>query len=303
MPLCGNCGNQVASSDIICPHCDVLLAAYVSPVGAAIPPPVEIPVTDIPVVDLEVPPPHETPVVTDPAVVSVDQESTAPRPLFETDITVEDLAKAAESDHTENLVIRSEPESTAASAGFDAPAYARPPQSAQPIPPVEAPDIAQAEANVPSVSQGESWLTDQPQPARVREKRTKSRKTIPPATDAADDVGETEAYLRKLHRDAGYDASNTVLSKSVDTDSSAKAKRKSHNKQLAAQAVAEADAQSKSTRMGCFALYSIVLIVLWISFGISLFNGNFNPGLLFIALALTWGQKYVNRAIDLVGKS
>lgn len=31
---CGNCGEQVAAGDIICPHCDALLAAYEAPSGA-----------------------------------------------------------------------------------------------------------------------------------------------------------------------------------------------------------------------------------------------------------------------------
>jgi hypothetical protein len=34
-PSCGNCGKTVASPDVTCPHCGVLLAAYQPPAGAA----------------------------------------------------------------------------------------------------------------------------------------------------------------------------------------------------------------------------------------------------------------------------
>ncbi|MEJ7838644.1 MAG: hypothetical protein WKF81_07495 [Thermomicrobiales bacterium] len=33
---CGNCGKAVSTADVICPHCDVLLAAYQSPGGSTI---------------------------------------------------------------------------------------------------------------------------------------------------------------------------------------------------------------------------------------------------------------------------
>ena len=33
---CGNCGKPVSATDVICPNCDALLAAYQSPTGAAI---------------------------------------------------------------------------------------------------------------------------------------------------------------------------------------------------------------------------------------------------------------------------
>lgn len=34
-PACGNCGRAVAATDVICPMCDVLLAAYQAPAGAS----------------------------------------------------------------------------------------------------------------------------------------------------------------------------------------------------------------------------------------------------------------------------
>ena len=82
---CGNCGKPVAVSDVICPNCDVLLAAYQSPSGSAIggtlatapvtetyvapPPPAAIPVPTAASIPPAAPVPTSAPVATPIATI------------------------------------------------------------------------------------------------------------------------------------------------------------------------------------------------------------------------------------------
>ena len=144
MPTCGNCEKPVGSGDVTCPHCGVLLAAYASPTGSGaagtyVEPPAP-PVTEIPSVDMEVKPPSEKDVETDPTKVVEEPISTAPRPLFDTYLTVEEIARAAEGDHTEDVVTVPEGKIPTKKVEFDVPDYAKPPSDAKPIPTIDEDD-------------------------------------------------------------------------------------------------------------------------------------------------------------------
>lgn len=130
--VCGNCGKPVADSDVTCPHCDVLLAAYASPAGSTSPHAYESsePIADaVPEAEMYVPEP--APPVTIPDQVEV--VSTAPRPLFDTKLTVEEISKAAEGEHEESLVVVSEEKVVTKPTVFETPDWAKPPSDAKPV--------------------------------------------------------------------------------------------------------------------------------------------------------------------------
>lgn len=343
MPVCGSCGQPVANSDIICPHCGVLLAAYASPAGSGAStdyaPPPEPPTAEIPAVDLNVPPPSETPVVTNPDEVAEEAISTAPRPLFDTNLTVEAIAKAADGDHDEDLVTIKDTDIQTKTVMFDVPAYARPPANAAPIPVVEdAEDI-----NVPLIRQdpsvaetrtadsgdetedgsdsdpdpgaaGESWLnasfSAQPRPvtapASKKKKAADSRSKRQPTSPPAAEVGRTDAYLRKLHEEAGYTPNQVVVSQPVE-ESTATPPKWDPNRRMRerrrARDTKEVAAASESMRTGCLGLYFIALFVIWTAVIFSIVNGNFSPVLIFIALVLAFGHRHIDRIIHQVSNS
>lgn len=135
---CGNCGKPVNGSDITCPHCGALLAAYASPGGST---PMQsgepTPVADaIPPVDMTEPEPAPAVEIQD----QVEAVSSAPRPLFDTNVTIDELKDAAEGDHTETLVVVDEANAASKPVVFDVPDYARPPATADPVPVIEEAD-------------------------------------------------------------------------------------------------------------------------------------------------------------------
>lgn len=155
MPSCGKCQKPVGASDVTCPHCGVLLAAYASPEGSGAigtyEEPAPPPKTEIPSVDMDVKPPSEQDVETDPAKVAVEAISTAPRPLFDTNLTVEEIARVAEGDHTEDVLTIPEDKVVSKTVEFDVPDWARPPKSADPIPTIEEDD-----ASVPLITRDQA---------------------------------------------------------------------------------------------------------------------------------------------------
>lgn len=186
MPTCGNCKKSVSESDVTCPHCGVLLAAYNSPAGSVSEStyvaPEQPPSADIPDVDLTVKPPVEAAVVTDPTKVAVPVVSTAPKPLFDTNLTVEDISKAAEGDHAEDVVTVSNKKIETQAPTFDVPDYARPPADAAPIPVVE-----DAEASIPLITTGTVGTPSK------REEHAESGKTDESSTDENPDDDESDA--------------------------------------------------------------------------------------------------------------
>lgn len=318
MPTCGNCQKEVASSDVTCPHCGVLLAAYASPIGSgpaesyqAPPPP---PSADIPSVDMDVKPPSEAEIVTDPTQVAEEAISTAPRPLFDTYLTVEEIARAAEGDHAEDVVTISDKKVATKPVEFDVPDYAKPPADAAPIPTIEDDDasiplitrddgaankIAEAtpapepvEATPPPV---EEWLhTPQPEV-------TPNPKATTVAEAAADSgpIGTTDAYLRKLHSEAGYTPSQTTISKPVEAGRPAASTRA--ERFFAAQRAPRRkryQEEGEETKVGASAVYLLVLFILWFGIIASLTGGRYSIPLIFLTVILTWAYKPVMNFLD-----
>lgn len=332
MPTCGNCGKPVGASDVTCPHCGVLLAAYASPVGSGIagtyeepPPP---PVTEIPSVDMEVKPPSEKDVVTDPSQVAEEPISTAPRPLFDTYLTVEEIARAAEGDHADDVVIVEDGKIPTKKVEFDVPDYAKPPVDADPIPTIEEDDSSiplithddapqqtsrsakreddDSDSGSTSGPVTENWLHAQPQakPTSRPKPVTRPRPAPEPKPERAttvtsEPVGRTDDYLRELHADAGYTPESSAVSRPVEERRLTPAeRRRNRDQRFAVEAEQEAIAESKSMNTGCSTIYVLALVVLWLSTVISVMGGNISPVLIFVTMAATWGfgpvRKFVN---------
>lgn len=166
--ICGNCGKTVNANDITCPHCDALLAAYVSPAGS-----------------VTAAPEYSTPSYAAPPVMTeIVQTETAPEPLFDTHVTVEELAEAAELDHPVELLL----------AGVEIPHQ---PAKTDTIP--------------------EPDKRDEPTYPRPVAKPTPVTVEPDDMAPEPDRIGETEAYLRKLHKKAGYIAATGSLSSPITT--------------------------------------------------------------------------------------
>lgn len=317
MPTCGNCQKEVATSDVTCPHCGVLLAAYTSPAGSgaagtyeAPPPP---PTTLIPSVDMEVKPPSETNIVTDPAEVAEEPVSTAPRPLFDTYLTVEEIARAAEGDHAEDVVTISDKKVATKIVEFDVPDYARPPADAAPIPTIDEDD-----ASIPLITRDDSPPThtpvdtapepeaDPPLPTEEwlhapQPRVTPNPKATAVAEPAADSgpIGTTDAYLRKLHSEAGYTPSQTTISKPVEAGRPAASTRA--ERFFAAQRAPRRkryQEEGEETKVGASAVYLLVLFILWFGIIASLTGGRYSIPLIFLTVILTWAYKPVMNFLD-----
>ena len=331
-PACGNCGQPVATSDITCPHCDALLAAYASPAGSttayAYDPNAAV-VDAFAPADMSAPPPPPPIEIAD----AVEAVSSAPRPLFDTNLTVEDIARAADNDHDEPLVLVKD-EKAAATRTFAVPDYARPPADAAPVPmledveagtpaPVEepqsrpAPPTAPAKktapakairnnaASPPPEERGESWLYDlsrnapTPNAAKpVRERRNRPEParttTLPPSTDR--ERGRTEDYLRKLHEQTGYDATAAQRSQPVDT-------RKSWSPtSTRGKDAADVAASLEKSRKGCSTLLIAVLFFMWLGVVGGIVTGDLNPGLLMFAVALTLLARFLSKPLPTLRK-
>lgn len=317
MPTCGNCQKEVAASDVTCPHCGVLLAAYTSPIGSgaagtyeAPPPP---PSTEIPSVDMEVKPPSEAEVVTDPAEVAEEPVSTAPRPLFDTYLTVEEIARAAEGDHAEDVVTVTNKKIETKTVEFEVPDYARPPADAAPIPTIDEDDdsiplitrdedparraqaeVAREPADAPE-QPAEQWLQSPPPEVTPNPKGTAVAR---PAADSTP-AGETDAYLRKLHAQAGYEPAQAVVSRPVEADRPSAgtraqrffaAQQAPRRKRLAEETV--------STEATVVAFYGLALIVLWFGIISALLGGHFSTPVFVIAVLLTWAFKPVRKFLN-----
>lgn len=333
MPVCGNCGKDVAASDVTCPHCGVLLAAYSSPIGSGAPE-FEVPSADpqpaeIPTVDLDVPDPVETEVITDPAQIAEEAASTAPRPLFDTRLTIEEISRAAEGDHEDDLVTVTTNKVPIKKVEFEVPDYAKPPKNADPIPVVE-----DADANVPVITHdsvgpnepandddddvdpspagGETWLLSsslasqprnikkdppkvatKPKPKKPKQQKSEATKNPP---------GQTDAYLRKLHEQTGYQPTAESVSAPVEQTRPSRVERARRREQSAHSVSAEQQqaATASAMNLGCTTLYMIMLTLIWGVVIITMLVGEFNPGLIFVAALLTWGWKPMRNAISKV---
>lgn len=318
MLTCGNCRKEVASSDVTCPHCGVLLAAYASPIGSgpaetyqAPPPP---PSAEIPSVDMDVKPPSEADIVTDPTQVAEEAVSTAPRPLFDTYLTVEEIARAAEGDHAEDVVTISDKKVATKPVQFDVPDYARPPADADPIPTIEEDD-----ASIPLITRddaaedggGKASLAPEPAndpPPSVEEWLNAPQPKVAPnpkgttvARQAADSspTGTTDAYLRKLHSQTGYTPTEGTISKPVEDrrlSPSERAANRRKNRDI--RQTYSQTASDESVKVGGTTLYVLVLALLWFSTIVMMMSGSFNAFLIFITIAATWGFGPVRKFID-----
>lgn len=317
MPTCGNCGKSVAASDVTCPHCGVLLAAYTSPIGSgaaetyvAPPPP---PPAEIPSVEMDVKPPSEAEIVTDPAGVAAEPISTAPRPLFDTYLTVEEIARAAEGDHDEEVVTISNRKINTRTVEFDTPDWAKPPADADPIPTIdEVDDSIPLITHVPDTTEPNAVEEDSPvdeapkEPATPAEdwlhapspKATQNPKVRAVARPAADSGprGTTDEYIRRLHQEAGFEVADGPISKPVEQRRISPAER-SRNRRPAQQQ-GQSLAADQSTAMGCSAAYILVLAMLWFTAIGTIVSGNVSPVLLFVTFAATWGFGPVRRFIN-----
>ena len=188
--VCGNCGRPVVSGDVTCPHCGVLLAAYASPTGSTSPHMYEssAPIADaVPQAEMYVPAPAPPIEIPD----EVEVASTAPRPLFDTQLTVEEIAKAAEGDHDESLVVVNETKVVTKPKVFDTPDYARPPSDAAPVQVLDGGDedlIArapeEAEPKVPEKATGQPATP--PSTAPIGQRGDKARPQQPERDEPAE---------------------------------------------------------------------------------------------------------------------
>lgn len=329
MSTCGNCGKSVTARDVTCPHCGVLLAAYASPTGSgaagtyeepAPPPP-----TEIPSVDMDVKPPSEKDVVTDPTQVAEEPISTAPRPLFDTYLTVEEIAKAAESDHADDVVTISSKKIATKKVEFEVPDYAKPPASADPIPTIDDEDF---DASIPLITHDDSLSDEESveaedapnpkaQPANESWLYNEPTKTLAPKPVVPDEtkpkaqsesrapsgpVGTTDEYLRKLHQEAGYTPKTSAISKPVEERRISPAERRKNREKsqgiMGRRATTEASAESKSTKMGCTTMYVMVLGVFWFSTIVAMMSGNFSPVLIFMTVVATWAYSPLRKFLN-----
>lgn len=333
MPVCGNCGKHVAASDVTCPHCGVLLAAYASPIGSGAPefevPSADPQPADIPAVDLDVPEPVETEVITDPTQIAEEAASTAPRPLFDTRLTIEEISRAAEGDHEDDLVTVTTNKVPIKKVEFEVPDYAKPPKNADPIPvvedadasvPVITHDSAQPDESTsddegdadPPTSGGESWLranTLAPEPRKIKQDPPKVATKQKPRPQRADKSskppGQTDAYLRKLHEQTGYQPKAETVSAPVEQSRPSRAERARRREQTA-YTVSPAQqelATANAMNIGCTSLYVIVLVMIWSMVILLAIIGQFNPAMFFFAALLTWGWKPMRNAITRTLKS
>lgn len=325
MPTCGHCNKSVAASDITCPHCGVLLAAYASPTGSGAAGTYEAPPAppsaEIPDVDMDVKPPSEADIITDPTKVTEEQVSTAPRPLFDTFLTVEEIARAAEGNHDTDVVTVTDGKIATKKVEFDVPDYARPPTNAAPIPTIDEDDDSiplitrdnPVERTVPTERRhedeesepepepdrtGESWLQAPPPTPRARTRRKPApTRTTTPDPDRGP-VGQTDSYLRQLHQEAGYQPTGATISQPVEERRVSPIERARHRRAASNMDPDQGTAAAEhSTKLGCSLLYVMMLGVLWLSLVISVAGGSISPLLIFVTVALTWGFRPITKLI------
>lgn len=335
MSTCGKCQKSVAASDVTCPHCGVLLAAYASPIGSGaastyVPPPPP-PSTEIPTPDMEVKPPSEMEVVTDPTEVTEEPISTAPRPLFDTYLTVEEIAKAAEGDHAEDVVIVSEEKIQTKTVEFEVPDYARPPADAAPIPTLEEGDDSvplitrdedsDAGATAPPGSTQvteparptEDWLY--PSPTPKGSPNPKGKAADKPAADStsvglanasvagfdieAQPVGATHADLPSVHIDEAHVQNQhvTPLPGAADRMAASTQAERFYAAQRAPRRKRHIE-DGTETKNVVAAFYGLALFILWFGIIASLLGGHFSSEVFILAVLLTWAFKPVMRFLN-----
>lgn len=240
---CGNCSKTVNASDITCPHCGALLAAYASPTGS-----------------ITTTPEYSTPsYAAPPAVTEIAQAGAAPEPLFDTHLTVEELAAAAELDHPVELLL----------AGVEIPQEQA---KADTIPEPDEPTYPWPIAE-PAITE--------PTPVAVEPV------DVAPKPDR---VGETEAYLRRLHKKAGYIATTGSLSSPIDNRRPAPADRVANR---AARESSRNHRQQVTPLRGPYigpALKTAVGVTWIIAMGTAM-SGNASVPLIMIAVVLTMWLK------------
>ncbi|MCO5219944.1 MAG: hypothetical protein M9934_08615 [Thermomicrobiales bacterium] len=234
--ICGNCSKTVDANDITCPHCDALLAAYASPAGSV------TAATEYSAPSYAAP----------PVVAEIIQTETAPEPLFDTHVTVEELAEAAELDHPVELLLAGVeiPHEPAQADTLPEPTYPRP--IAEPAPVASIPDDVAPES---------------------------------------DRVGETEAYLRKLHKQTRYKADSGNLSKPVQTRPQTRADREVN--QAARNQAARKSTQPRPRQSGQAVppIMKGIVGFLWISLIATTAFGEFSVPLFMLTIFLTWGMR------------
>ncbi|HVL23976.1 MAG TPA: hypothetical protein VM450_07825 [Thermomicrobiales bacterium] len=166
---CGNCGGVVGATDITCPHCDALLAAYEAPSGA-----VAGPSAAVTPVDASTPP--ATPVAH--AAPTPVEPPTSPSPVA----TAVAMTKAAAEEH----------DPVTAADGDDAWPLSSAPLSttlAEPLDLDTMPDIAPVELPTPTPSPAAS-------PVREALAATKAKVEASPEPERIEDEGLPESVRR-----------------------------------------------------------------------------------------------------------
>lgn len=338
---CGNCGKGVAGSDVTCPHCGVLLAAYASPSGSVSSAP------DYTAPDYATPPkPVSAESVPEAPPVTIAQPevpewarppekagvaSSAPQPLFDTHLTVDELAKSADSGSTADLI------TIGGTSVLRDPAV--PEVSAdEPLPPVEpiptpepgddaSPRLKQFDVDAPAAP---SWTVPEyarqaekpavpvedddseppappapaPTPRASSRRKSKPEPTVEPIPEtdvlldtnkldqfAEGTVGQTEAYLRKLHQQAGYNPpGNGPLTKPLPQQRPSVLQRR-RNREKNEQARQAARSQGKQGRQPTYMMPLILgffTFVIWMNFLGSIATGDFSPALLFWGVIMSF---------------
>ena len=275
-PTCGNCGGAVNAADVACPHCGVLLAAYASPVGSQnAQAPAVLAGIDA---DIPAPTPVDIPAHVPEPGEHIAPIPTAPKPLFDLDVSVQKLAEAAESDHETDVVTIADPDViTTATPQFATPDYALPPDDrpsddddppppASPATPPESPTVHNAPLEDP---------------------REIAEPTTPPATDPAStpaDTGITEDYLRSLHRRTGYSPADGQTSRSMRVDRIVERDTRTHDSGALPQ-----PPQLENLRRITYLIGGLVVtvVVLWLVVAIQMASGRFSGGLIMLTVLAT----------------
>ncbi len=281
----------MSGSDITCPHCDALLAAYASPAGSVSNGAWE---SSAPITEATPPAGMDEPAPATPIEIPTEVEagSSAPRPLFDTNVTIEELREAADGEQDDTLLVMAEEQVDPKPVTFDGPDYAKPPSTAEPVPVME--NVSEemiARPAEPAKAAAAPDATSENPPSLAKEDVAPARpvRKQPPTPEerrAQAERGQTEEYLRRLHAVSGYESGSDHLSQPVDT-------RSRPTVQPVLNALSGDDTIRKS-RQGCLGLLYIVLFFLWIGVIGGVMDGDLRSGTIVLAVALSFVARLVH---------
>lgn len=288
------------------------------------PPPPSDP-AEVPVNPVTAPAPDYSGVV-GPTRRSTTRRSTAPKPLFDTQLTVEEVIDAADSDHDTDLItIGDEP----LLHDPDVPPVASPESESVPAVPTFAPELESRPTTTEDVSIPEPDPDPEPDPEPEPDRPSASYLLIhsesdpEPGTEPVidtrklegferelhdEEAGVTEAYVRRLHEKAGYvppdDVPRTRRVEDRKLSQKERMQRRRDQKRVRADAIERRMGREPKRRtinpansnwyLWLFAI-GFVTVAAWFSVLDSLFGGNLNGGNFIWALVLTALFRYVWR--------